>query len=32
MDHLVLGNYILDKAKQKELKSDVDWKKEFELD
>jgi carbamoyltransferase len=32
MDYLVLGNYLLDKRKQKELKSDADWKKEFELD
>lgn len=32
MDYLILGNYILDKTKQPELKGDSDWKKEFELD
>ena len=32
MDYLVLGNYILDKTKQKSLTGDSDWKKEFELD
>ncbi len=32
MDYLVLGNFIIDKSKQPELKNDSDWKKEFELD
>lgn len=32
MDYLIMGNYILDKQKQPELSSDIDWKKEFELD
>ncbi len=32
MDYLVLGNYILKKEDQPELKDDIDWKKEFELD
>ncbi len=32
MDYLVLGNYLLNKTDQKELKNDIDWKKEFELD
>jgi len=32
MDYLVLGNYLLNKNDQKELKNDIDWKKEFELD
>ena len=32
MDYLVLGNFILDKKEQPELKDDKDWKKEFELD
>jgi carbamoyltransferase len=32
MDYLVLGNYLLDKKEQPELKKDIDWRKEFELD
>jgi len=32
MDHLVLGNYILNKEDQKPLENDSDWKKEFVLD
>ena len=32
MDYLVMGNYLLDKSKQKALASDVDWRREFELD
>ncbi len=32
MDHLVLGNYILNKSEQDALADDVDWKKQYELD
>ena len=32
MDYLVLGTHVLDKTKQPELRNDVDWKKEYELD
>jgi carbamoyltransferase len=32
MDYLVLGNFLLDKEKQKIAKHDSDWQKEFELD
>ncbi|MCB1316884.1 MAG: hypothetical protein KDK27_13060, partial [Leptospiraceae bacterium] len=32
MDYLVLENFILDKTVQPEMKDDVDWQKEFELD
>lgn len=32
MDYLVLGSFLLDKADQKPLERDTDWKKEFELD
>ena len=32
MDFLVLGNFILDKKKQKEWKEEFDWMKEFTLD
>ena len=32
MDYLVMGNFILDKKDQPELKGDTDWRKEFELD
>lgn len=32
MDYLVLGNFLLDKNEMAELKKDIDWKKEFELD
>lgn len=32
MDYLILGNYILDKTRQKPLTSDSSWQKEFVLD
>lgn len=32
IDYLVLGNFLLNKAEQKKLENDVDWKKEFQLD
>jgi carbamoyltransferase len=32
MDVLVLGNYILYKVEQPELKDDMDWRKTYELD
>jgi carbamoyltransferase len=32
MDHLVLGTWVLDKAKQPPLRDDVDWRREFQLD
>ena len=32
MDNLVMENFILDKKEQPELKDDVDWQKEYELD
>ncbi len=32
MDYLIMGNYLLDKADQKPLENDTDWRKEFELD
>jgi len=32
MDYLVVGNFILDKTKQKPLEKDTEWQKEFELD
>ena len=32
IDYLVLGNFMLNKAEQKLLKNDIDWKKEFVLD
>ena len=32
MDHLVLGNYLLNKTEQKPLEKDSAWMKEFELD
>lgn len=32
MDYLVMGNYILDRKKQPELKNDSDWKKQYTLD
>jgi carbamoyltransferase len=32
MDYLIMGSFLLDKQKQPELKCDIDWKKEFELD
>ncbi|MBI4707351.1 MAG: carbamoyltransferase [Candidatus Omnitrophica bacterium] len=32
MDYLIVGNFLLDKTKQKPLEGDTDWQKEFELD
>lgn len=32
MDHLVLGNFLIDKKAQKPLAKDNDWRKEYELD
>jgi carbamoyltransferase len=32
MDYLVMGPFLLDKSQQKPLSTDVDWKKQFELD
>ncbi len=32
MDVLVLENCVLEKAQQKPLAGDTDWRKEFELD
>jgi len=32
MDYLVLGNFLIDKTRQKPLAKDSDWMKEFELD
>ncbi len=32
IDHLIMGNFILNKEEQRPLKSDADWKKEFQLD
>jgi len=32
MDYLVVGNFLLDKKRQTELKGDADWQKEFVLD
>ena len=32
MDTLVLENFVLNKAEQKPLEQDVDWRKEFVLD
>lgn len=32
MDHLVLGNFVLNKSEQTTLTDDVDWKQEYELD
>jgi carbamoyltransferase len=32
MDYLVLGNYLLDKSRQKPLENDSDWRREFEPD
>ena len=32
MDYLVMGNFLLDKNEQPELKGDSDWRREFELD
>ena len=32
MDYLVMGNYLLDKKKQRALKEKFNWRKNFELD
>ncbi len=32
IDHLIMGNIILNKEEQRPLKSDTDWKNEFHLD
>ncbi len=32
MDHLVLGNFLLEKTEQKPLDKDIDWLREYELD
>ena len=32
MDYLIMGNYLLDKTKQKPLTGDSDWRSKFELD
>jgi len=32
MDYLALGDFLLDKKKQKAIAKDVNWRKEFELD
>ncbi|MBI1950260.1 MAG: carbamoyltransferase [Acidobacteria bacterium] len=32
MDHLVMGNFLLDKRQMKPLQEDVDWRDLFELD
>jgi len=32
MDYLVMGPFLLDKSKQRPLSTDIDWKKQFELD
>ena len=32
IDYLLIGNYLLDKIEQKELKEEKDWRKEFQLD
>ena len=32
MDYLIMGNYLLEKTKQKPLDQDIDWQKKFELD
>jgi carbamoyltransferase len=32
IDYLIMGNYLLDKIEQKELKEEKDWRKEFQLD
>ncbi|MCL5028655.1 MAG: carbamoyltransferase [Bacteroidetes bacterium] len=32
IDHLVIGNFLLNKEEQKPLVNDSDWKKEFSLD
>lgn len=32
MDHLIMGNYLLNKENQKPLSRDIDWQKKFEND
>ncbi len=32
IDHLIIGNFLLNKDEQKPLENDSDWKKEFSLD
>ncbi|HRI47858.1 MAG TPA: carbamoyltransferase N-terminal domain-containing protein, partial [Ignavibacteriaceae bacterium] len=32
IDYLILGNFLLNKKDQKELKNDINWRKEFVLD
>lgn len=32
MDYLIMGNYLLNKTKQKPIARDSDWRNEFELD
>jgi len=32
MDYLVMGGFLLDKAEQKPLEDDIDWRSRFELD
>src|SRR3990167_10211829 len=32
LDHLVMGNFILDKSRMKALKETIDWRRQFELD
>jgi len=32
MDYLVMGGFLLDKAEQKPLKDDIDWRSQFQLD
>jgi carbamoyltransferase len=32
IDYLLMGNYLLDKSRQKPLEDDSDWRQEFELD
>jgi carbamoyltransferase len=32
MDYLVMGNYVIAKTDQKQLKEDGEWRKEFQLD
>jgi hypothetical protein len=32
MDYLVMGNYVVAKTDQKQLKEDGEWRKEFQLD
>ncbi len=32
MDHLVLGNFLINKSEQKSISDDIDWKKQYVLD